>query len=166
MADTKPAGQSAETKPTTAAELSAAFPDLVVAIRAEAATAERARITGIDKVVGNRKGLDVLAAAMKADPACSPEKAAMQILEHENAQLAAQSDKIKGVEALTSAIKPAPNSGGEGGVQKVKATTPEGWKAEYAESSALQAEFATSEDYVAFKAHEGNVRILGQRKTA
>jgi hypothetical protein len=155
-----------QVKPTTVIELAAAFPDLVASIRTEAATAERDRIAGIDRVAAGRKGIGELVTAMKADAKCSPEQAAMRILEAENTKLAAHAANIAGVETVTGKVNAAPNVAGAGGEPKVTATTPDGWKAEYAASAGLQAEFATAADYVAFKANEGNVRILGQRKTA
>lgn len=162
MADTtKPAGQSAETKPTSVAELTTAFPDLVASIQRDAATAERDRITGIEKVAGRRKGIDQLVAAMKADATCTPDTAARRILEHENSQLDAQHANIKGVESVTGQINAAPSAGGEA-EQQQEANTPEGWKAEFEKSAAnsdLRRDFATADAYVHFKQGEADGRI-------
>ena len=62
------AAPSAQTTPTSIAELSAAFPDLVAQIRTEAATTERVRIAGIDKLFAQRPALASLAAELKAKP--------------------------------------------------------------------------------------------------
>lgn len=164
MADLKPAAaaNSAEQKPTSVAELTTAFPDLVASIRTEAATAERARIQGIEKAAGKRRGLDDLVARMKADASCSPDKAAMQILEHENAQLEARGTDLKGVETEGGKIAPAPNSGGALDAPKVVQQNAEGWKAEWAASAVLQSEFTSAEQYASFKDGEasGRIRIL------
>ena len=155
----KTAGAPAEVKPATVAELSAAFPQLVAQISAAAATAERERIIGIEQAAGKRKGIDALVAGMKADPAVTADKAAMRILQHENAQLEAAYANIRGVEGESGKMKAAANSGNEQQQQQQQATSPDGWKAEYEKSESLRAEFASAAVYVAFKQGEADGRI-------
>jgi hypothetical protein len=163
MADTaKPAGAAAEVKPTTAAELASAFPELVTQIRADAATAERDRIAGIDRAIGPRKLPAEMVARMKADATCTPEKAALQIVEHENSQREAAAANIKGVEDEAAKIKAAPSAAG-GGDKVAVPQTRDGWKAEYEASDKLKSEFATADDYASFMANQNNVRILGRK---
>ncbi len=159
----KPAGASAEVKPTTIAELAAAFPQLVTQIRADAATTERERIAGIDKLAANRKGLDSLVAEMKSDAACTVEKAAVRILEAEGKKLEAAAANIRGVEEIAKTVNAAPSAGGEGAGKQQFPQNRDGWSAEYEATAALQKEFVTSADYVAFKANENKVRVLGRK---
>lgn len=165
MADAKEPAAPAQVKPTTAAELSAAFPDLVSGIRAEATTAERERINGIENLGAQMKGHEKLLADMKADGSVTVEKAAVRIVEAENALRAGQLKGIADVETHTGKVAAAP-AGAEAHHQpKVEqASTPEGWSAEYEaktpEGETLRGEFASKEDYVAFKANAHKVRIL------
>jgi hypothetical protein len=101
----KTAGPAADVKPTTAAELASAFPDLVSSIRSEAATAERQRIIGIEQIAV--AGHDKLVTEMKADPAVTPEKAAVRILEAEKAARGQRMAAIKGVEDEAAGKAPA-----------------------------------------------------------
>lgn len=151
---------------TTAADLAAAFPDLCAAIRLEGATAERARILGIEAHA--MAGHEALVAAMKADGAVTPDMAAGRILAAEKAARGQQAQAIVDVEKVTGGVKAAPQShpaGAASASAAEKATTPEGWKAEYAASPQLQAEFASADDYVSLKRAEalGKVRVLGSR---
>lgn len=159
----KTAGSTAEVKPTTLAELSAAFPDLVAQARADGASAERERIIGIDKLAANRKGVAGLVSEMKADATCTVEKAAMRILDHEGKQLAAQAANIQSVEDVAKVVKAAPAAGATDAQHQ--ASTPDGWKAEFEKDKKLQDEFGTVERYVAFKqgCAEGTVRVLSTR---
>ncbi|MHB0784427.1 hypothetical protein [Bradyrhizobium sp. 5.13L] len=161
------AGGSATATVTTAADLAAAFPDLCSAIRAEGATAERARILGIEAHA--MPGHEALVAAMKADGTVTPDAAAGRILAAEKAARGQQAQAIVDVEKVTGKVAAAPQShpAGAAAVSEVeKATTPDGWKAEYAATPALQAEFASAEDYISLKRAEadGKVRVLGARK--
>ena len=162
MAELKPAAALAvESKPTSVAELTAAFPDLVASIRAAAASAECKRIAGIDAL--EAKGHDELIARMKADGKSSPADVALAINLAEKATRRQQAAAIAEVESMTSNVKPAPSAAGAGNEPPSKAATPEGWKAEFAASKTLQGEFASADDYVAFKANESKVRILGRK---
>ncbi len=150
----------------TAAELASAFPDLCAAIRADGAAAERTRILGIEAHA--MAGHDALIATMKADPTVTPDMAAGRILAAEKAARGQQAQAIVDVEKVTGAVKAAPQSHPAGAAAvsaSEKATTPEGWKAEYAASPQLQAEFASADDYVSLKRAEasGKVRVLGSR---
>lgn len=161
----KTAGHAAEVKPTTAAELAAAFPDLVTQIKADAASAERARITGIDNMIGVRKIPADLIASMKADPACTPDNAAARIVAHENKTLEAAQANIRGVEDVAGKVRAAPSAGGEEGAPQSAASTPDGWRAEFEKDKKLQAEFGTAERYVAYRqgVADGSIRILTNR---
>jgi len=156
-----PAPAPAATKPTTSAELSAAFPELCAAIRAEGAQAESARIAGIETLGAAMKGHDTLIAAMKADGKTTPEQAAMRIVAAEGAARAAQLAGIQSVESLTGNVNAAPASAAPNETPTV-AQTPDGWKAEYDASDKLKAEFGSCDQYVAFKKaeSEGRVRML------
>lgn len=163
----KTAGDAAEVKFATVAELTAAYPALVGQIQTEAATGERNRILGIEKNAGKRKGIDDLVGGMKGDPTVTPAMAAERILQHENSKLEAAHANLKGVEDVAGKIPAAPSAGGEGG-GKQYAQTPDGWKQEYADSEKLQAEFGSPEAYVALKQGEasGRVRILQTKGAA
>lgn len=146
---------------TTAADLAAAFPDLCAAIRAEGATAERARIIGIEAHAMG--GHEKLIAELKADASITPDMAAGRVLAAEKAARGAQLQGIQDVETLTGKVKAAPTSAATApGATVEKATTPEGWEKEYADSEKLQGEFPTAQDYVALKKAEsaGRVRVL------
>lgn len=146
--------------PTTSADLAAAFPDLCATIRAEGATAERARITGIEAHA--MPGHEKLIADLKADGNITPDMAAGRILAAEKAARGSQLQAIQDVEKVTGAVAAAPSSAPSAGPSIEKATTPEGWKAEYEASDKLQAEFASVGDYVSLKKAEaaGRVRVL------
>lgn len=148
--------------PTTAADLAAAFPDLVAAIRADAAQAERERIAAIEAL--DAMGHADVIARCKADGKSTAADAALAINHAEKAARAAQLTGVKGVEAHTGTVAAAPTTdAGAGHAAAPAATTPDGWKAEYAGSAKLQSEFASAEDYVAYKANESKVRILGRK---
>ena len=151
---------------TTAADLAAAFPDLCAAIRAEGASAERARIIGIEAHA--MAGHEALVAAMKADGSVTPDMAAGRILAAEKVARGQQLQAIVDVEKVTGKVVAAPTSQSAAAAPSdaEKATTPDGWKAEYAASATLQAEFASADDYVSLKRAEaaGKVRVLGARK--
>ncbi|WBL75605.1 hypothetical protein I3J27_21470 [Bradyrhizobium xenonodulans] len=151
---------------TTAAELAGAFPDLCAAIRAEGATAERARIIGIEAHA--MAGHEALIATMKADATVTPDMAAGRILAAEKVARGQQAQAIVDVEKVTGKVVAAPQSHPTAAAasEVEKGSTPDGWKAEYASSAALQAEFATVDDYVSLKVAEsaGKVRVLGARR--
>lgn len=128
---------------------------------AEGAVAERTRILGIESIAV--AGHDALIATLKADGKTSPEQAAMRILEAEKTTRGNQLRAIKDVETEGAKVPAAPTAGG--GEQAPKASTPEQWKAEYANSEALQAEFTSAESYAAYMAAEkaGKVKRLINR---
>lgn len=136
----------------------------------QGAEAERNRILGIEKA-GANMGHDDLVAKLKADGKTTPEQAAMAILEAESQKRAAQLKGIKAVEDKTGRVQASPQSGTDTpAAEQQQASNPDGWRAEYdAKTPAgekLRAEFATKEDYVAFKANESKVHILGKRTAA
>jgi len=147
---------------TTVAELSAASPVLVSQIQGIAATAERERILGIEAIAV--PGHEALVANMKADGKTTPDQAARHILEAEKKTRGTHLNAIKGVEDEGKKVVAAPSAGARPETPP-KATTPEGWKAEYAASEALQSEFLSVANYVAFKTAEsqGRVKRLVQR---
>lgn len=149
--------------PATLADLNAAFPDLCVALRAEGAASERARILGIEAHA--MPGHEALVASLKADGSVTPDIAAGRILAAEKAARGTQLQAIRDVETATGKVPAAPSSQPSATAVDEKATTPEGWAKEYEASTALQAEFATAADYVAIKRAEtnGKVRVLGAR---
>lgn len=137
----------------------------VDAARAAGAETERARILGIEAHA--LKGHEKLVADCKADPTCTPDMAAGRILAAEKALRENQAAGVAAVETHTGKVGASAASDrraadvpvGQGGS---KATTPEGWAAEYKASATLQAEFPTEASYVsAMKAEQGNkVRYL------
>jgi hypothetical protein len=136
--------------------------------RTEGASAERARITGILAHGRAMPGHDALVAEMIADANVSVDAAAGRILAAEGASRDTRAQAIRDVEKHTAAARSAPlASGGAVDPQAPKASTPDGWKAEFAASAELQGEFTSADAYAAFKAAEasGRVKIL-QRKAS
>lgn len=131
--------------------------------QAEGAAGERARIVGIEAHAKAMPGHDALVAEMKADGKTTPDQAAGRILAAEGALRANAAQGVRDVEAVTGAVAAAPASRPAAAVEQ--ASTPEGWKAEFAKSSALQAEFGEADTYVAYKAGVagGNVRLLSRK---
>lgn len=116
---------------------------------AAGATAERARILGIEKIA--MAGHEDLAATLKADGTTTPEQAAMKFLEAEaETGKSAALGRMDAVEAAGGGVPAAPAA-----TTVAKASTPEEWKAEWQSDPKLQAEFIEAEDYVAFKNREG-----------
>lgn len=155
---------------TTVAELATAFPTQVAAIRSEVrteamtagASAERERILGIEKI--SVPGHEALVASMKADPAVSVADAGLRLLAAEKEVRAGQLQGIKDVESSTSKVTSAPAGGGNDKPAET-ASTPDGWKAEYAKSDALKSEFGDEASYVAFKSAEagGRIKVLHKK---
>lgn len=121
--------------------------------RIAGAAAERDRLAGIDAAA--LPGHEKLVAECKADPACTPGDAALKINAAERAKLAAAHQSIKAVEGETDKVAASP-AGDRRQDQQPKATTPDGWKAEWQASAELQREFAAVEDYVALKKAEAS----------
>jgi signal peptide peptidase SppA len=153
---------AAPAKATTVAELEAAFPDLVATMRTSAATAERDRILGIEAIA--TAGHADLVSKLKADGKTTPAEAALQILGAEKQIRSGAKSAIENVETTTSKVAAAPSAAGTG-ADAPKAATPEQWKEEYAKSDSLKQEFATGEQYVAFKKAEasGQIRVLHKK---
>lgn len=147
--------------PTTVEELRAAFPDLVAGIESAAAKAERDRINGIEEMAV--AGYEKIVAECKADPAVSPEAAAARILRAQKQQGDERAQALKDVEA-EAAVDAAPKGDDKPAGATPKASNPDGWKSEYEASETLQDEFASAEQYVAFKTAEkdGRARRLSR----
>jgi signal peptide peptidase SppA len=158
----------AAAKTDTVADLAAAYPALVAQVRTEAATAERERILGIEKSAGG--GAAALHATCQADGKTTPEQAAMQILQAEKGMRGKHLAAIQGVEKEGAKVPAAPTANtSTKDSQSTKATTPEGWKAEYeaqdAKGEALRQEFPDAAGYIAYMKAEssGKVRRLVNR---
>ena len=157
----------APVKITSVADLRSAYPDLCASIDGEArtagATAERERIIGIEDL--GVQGHGDLLANLKKDGKTSPAEAAHAVLKAEQSTRGKAMADIKSVETTTSAVKPAPASAEQ---PSIEASTPDAWKAEYAKTAELQAEFSTADQYVAFKKAEasGQARRLSTRRAS
>lgn len=160
--NTPPAGATAAAV-TTVADLSAAFPDLCAAIRNEGltagATAERTRVLGIAALADSSNG--ALIAEMQADGKTTVEGAAFRILGAQQEARGQQLRAIADVETVTGAVKPAPTgaAAAPGAAAPAKASTPDGWKAEWAASADLQSEFDSAESFVAYQQGVASGRI-------
>ncbi|MAB00110.1 MAG: hypothetical protein CMN87_12130 [Stappia sp.] len=114
--------------------------------------AENARILTIE---GNAlKGHEALVAAHKADPSVTPEASAMAILKAEREKPASdpKAGAQRTLEAMDKAaegVESRPSAAGDAGADAPKATTPEGWTAEWEASDKLKATYPTAESYVA-----------------
>lgn len=128
----------------------------------EGATAERGRILGIE--ANALPGHDKLVSEMKADPSVTPDMAAGRILSAERALRSTAAQAIQDVEKVTSAVNAAPASAPPAPGSS-KASSPDGWKAEFAASTDLQSEFGSADAYVAFRQGEadGKVRRLSTK---
>jgi hypothetical protein len=151
---------------TSLAALQAAYPalctELQASARTEGATAERTRILGIE--ANALPGHEKLVSDMKADPSVTPDMAAGRILGAERALRASVAQGIADVETHTGTVAAAPATRQD--PARTVAATPDGWKAEFAGSTALQGEFASAEDYVAFKNAEASGRVKFLRKVS
>lgn len=155
MAETQN-GPAAPAKITSVAEMRTAYPDLCTALSTEVASAERARIIGIEAIAP--AGHEALVATLKADGVTTPDQAAAKILRAEKETRGKQITAIQGVETAVAAVKPDASAGGHD--QPQVANTPDGWKSEFAKSADLQAEFGGSVDaYVSFKQGEADGRV-------
>lgn len=151
---------------TTAAELCAAYPALTSAIGANAATAERERILGIEAIAG--AGHEAMIAGFKADGRTTPEQAAFAILKAEKETRGLRMDQIRGVEAETGRVGAAPPpspAATQSAAAEPQTQTREQMIAAYEASPALRAEFPTADLYVAFMKAEqsGKVRRFGRK---
>jgi hypothetical protein len=127
--------------------------------RTEGASAERARILGIE--ANALPGHEQLVATMKADASVTADMAAGRILAAERALRGSAAQAIRDVETATGVVAAAPASAPAAALPS-KASTPEGWKAEHAASAELQGEFASADAYVAYQQGlaNGTVRRL------
>ena len=126
--------------------------------------ADRERMSGLDglvaKVAGNADGLKIIGDA-KASGASVADTALALVNAGAFARAAVlgalQQDNLTATGAAPAAL-------GDGAT--TVAQTPEGWKAEYAGSAALQREFTSADAYVSYRKAEarGGVRVLGARK--
>lgn len=142
----------------TQVELDAAISAAHAEGRTAGADAERTRILGIEKAA--LPGHADLVAQCKADGKTTPAEVALRIIEAEKAKLGAHAQAIADVESETSKVKPAARSATP--AAPPPASTPDGWKAEYAASVDLQAEFGSESTYVAYQQGiaSGRIRIL------
>jgi signal peptide peptidase SppA len=136
--------------PVTVEGLRAAHGDLINGIEAAAetrgATAERERILGIEAQA--MPGQDALIAEMKADGKTTPAEAAVRVLSAMKAQGGGALAMLEKMDRAAEGVVSTPSGASPDGV-KPKASTPEGWKAEWEASDKLKAEFPTVESYVA-----------------
>lgn len=126
---------------------------------AAGAKAENARILSIE--ANALAGHDKLIAEHKADLAMTPEKSAMAILAAEKAKPQDPRHALAALDRAAAGIESRPSADGDGGQpQPKKATTPEGWKAEWDGSAELQAEYPNADSYVAMKKREARLSGL------
>lgn len=132
------------------------------------AQAERERITGIQEKARFAPGHDALVAEMIADGKTTPDQAAGRLLEASAAIRGQKAQGLADADKDVAAIAAAPRGDDPAAdaAQPQVEQSEDGWKAEFGASKALQAEFATASDYVAFKRAEatGKVRILGGKR--
>ena len=147
-------------------------PALYAAILAEGASAERARLTGIEANI--LPGYEKLAAECKADPACTPEMAAVrQVQESKNKGSAyleaqrrneAEQPKVAAVEPVTPEPK---KTAEEQSAEEAKLPLEDRCKARWDRDPELREEFNDNlASYVAFeKANAGGlVKIYGRKE--
>lgn len=144
-------------KTETVAELQAAYPVLCGQIATDAAKAERDRIQGLMSLPA--AGHAALVTAAIADGSSTRAQLAERIMDAEATTRSKQKSAIEGVETVASVVIAAPSDGGANATAE-KATTPDGWKAEFAASPKLQAEYLTAEAYVATKRREA-LKLVG-----
>lgn len=168
MAD-KTAPAAVQPKTETVDDLKAAYPALCTQIAGdaakEAAAAERARIQGILSLPA--AGHTKLVTDAIGDGASTRAQLAERIVDAETATRGKVQANLQAAETVAAIVKPALTAGGGDGAVTVPQNS-DGWKAEYEASAALQDEFASATDYVAFKSAEkqGRVRILHGKKSA
>lgn len=134
---------------------------------AEGTKAEQDRVKGLTALLG--KGHDAIVTAAIADGKSTAGEAAIRMVE---AGLAAAPATDAGLEDVLARMDRAATgvsstvSATGGSAAPAKASTPDGWRAEWEASADLQAEFVKADDYVAFRQAEssGKIRVLGARK--
>ena len=144
----------------TAALLKEHFPDLAAELSAEGAAGERQRIAALEAAA--LPGHDKLLAAHKADGTKTAGDLALAIVAAEKqartgmlAGLAEDEAKLKGLRS-----EPANGAGPVKPAHPLAGLTGEAlWKAEYAVSDALKAEFPSEAAYLGFKTLDAQGRI-------
>lgn len=143
-------------KPITAESLKSDHPEIFAAIRDEGfaagVSAENTRILAIE--ANALDGHEELVANHKADTTVTAEQSAMAILAAEKAKPASPRAVLERMDKAAEGVESRPSESGDGGAPVQKATTPDGWKAEYEASKDLQAEYPTVDAYVATKKRE------------
>jgi signal peptide peptidase SppA len=109
--------------------------------------AENARILAIEEQTP--AGHAELLAQHKADTTMTPEKSAVAVLKAEKAKPANPRQTLENLDKAAAGVESRPSAQGDGGSATPKATTPDGWKAEWEASQDLQAEYPTADAYVA-----------------
>ena len=159
------AGLSAEAPvEITAATIAEHFPAIATELRGEGAKAERERILGIEKA--GLPGHEKIIAAHKADPAKTPADAAFAVLEAEKSSRGNQLKALDTDEQSVKGLRSEPANGTEKPANPLAGLSGEAlWKAEFAGSADLQAEFTNEASYVAFKRADskGLARILNKK---
>lgn len=145
MAHEKP-GADELSAAATVESLRAAHGGLIASVEMAAAKAERDRILGIE---GNSlPGHDALVAEMKADGKTTPAEAAVRVLAAEKVKAATRLAGLAALDEAAAGVKSTPSG------DVAKASTPDGWKAEWDSNPALKAEYPTAEAYVAIMKKE------------
>ncbi len=131
--------------------------ELVLAIQAEGAEAERARIKGIEENAKLKPGHDDLINEMKFDGKTQPAEAAQRLLQADANLRQATLDNLK-----SDAPAPVEASKENEVVSMEGMPLEDRCKAEWEKSDKIRAEFSDLENYVAYKKAESNgqVRIL------
>lgn len=159
------AGLSAEAPvEITAALIVQHFPAIATELRGEGAKAERDRILGIEAAA--LPGHEKIIAAHKADPAKTPADAAFAVLDAEKASRGKHLAALDTDEASVKGLRSEPANGLDKPADPLAGLQGEPlWKAEYAGSKDLQAEFGSEASYLAFKRADaaGLARILNKK---
>lgn len=147
------------------AYLAANHPDLITALQAEGAAAERARILDVQAQAKGFPGHDALVAELVADGQSTGPEAAVRILAAERATLQNRAASLRAEAPAAVPDAPAP---GPGATAQIDPAAPVADRARVAweGDAALRAEFRTLEAYTAYlKATEaGRARVFGQPK--
>lgn len=143
-------------KPITVESLKADHPEVFAAVRDEGfaagVAAENKRVLAIE--ANALSGHEDLVSKHKADTSVTAEQSAIEILKAEKAKPASPRAVLERMDNAAEGVESRPSASGDAGAAAPKATTPEGWKAEYEASKDLQAEYPTAEAYVATKKRE------------
>lgn len=155
-ADVRADDAPAPTPPLTIDAIKSDHPDLAKALHEEGFTAgvkaENARIAAIEE--NALPGHEALIAAHKADPSVTAEASAIAVLKAERANPRTPRETLAALDKAAEGVESRPSASGDSGSAAPKATTPEGWKAEWEASKDLQKEYPTVDAYVAIKKRE------------